>query len=293
MDYRQSRHAIDPQTPNCPLPKVSVIIPSLHGPDPALLESLKRQTAQPDEVEVVLGVRPNGRARNVGVAHTRGERLVFIDDDAVLAHEDVIARMLPLLDDPTVGVVGASRLVHPDAPKFQQRVAKQVARINNPVVKKALETNPHPPYRATEVTTTCAAMRRAVFEETGGFSETLIRGVDTEFFLRVRKLGYRFILAPQAWTWHPAPATLKKLLRKHFLYGLGHAQTTQLHPEMTRRLERYPLPYLFLRTLMLPLHAFLPYSFGDPRMRLTFAPLKALASYASAVGYVYGKLVSR
>jgi hypothetical protein len=63
-----------------------------------------------------------------------------------------------------------------------------------------------------------------------------------------------------------------------------------LHTGVTRRLERYPILYLMLRTLGLPLHAFLPYSFGDPRIRLTFAPLKALASYASAIGYIYGRL---
>lgn len=290
MDQKQPNRDVNTQAKRRVASQVSVIIPSLHGPSPALLESLERQTVRFDEVEVVLGVHPNGRARNVGVARTSGGRLVFIDDDAVLAHKDVIARMLPFLDDPTVGVVGASRLVPPDAPKFQQRVGRQVARINNPVVNKPLETNPDPPYRATEVTTTCAAMRYAVFEEVGGFSETLIRGVDTEFFLRVHHLGYRFILAPQAWTWHPAPSTLGKLLRKHFLYGVGHAQNTRLHPQMMRRLERYPLLYLLLRTLMLPLHAFFPYSFGDPRIRLTYAPLKALASYASAVGYIYERL---
>ncbi len=274
-------------------PSLSVVIPSLHGVPPALLESIKAQTVQPDEVEVVVGVRPNGRARNVGVARTNGERLLFIDDDAVLAHEHVIERMLPFLDDPTVGVVGASRLVPPNAPRFQQWVARQVARINNPVVHEPLETNPDPPLRLTQVTTTCAAMRREVFDEVGGFSEVLIRGVDPEFFFRVRQQGYRFILAPDAWTWHPAPANLRKLIRKHFLYGLGHAQTLDLHPEMARYLERYPLPYFLLRTLLLPAQLFLTYSFGDPRLRLTFAPLKAVASYASAVGFFYGRVLHR
>ena len=269
---------------------LSIVIPSLHGVPQALLDSIKSQTVTTDEIEVVVGVSPNGRARNVGVTHTTGDILLFIDDDAVLAHDRVIETMIPFLEDGGIGVVGASRLVPPDAPSFQQRVARQVARINNPVVHRPLETNPDPPLYSTQVTTTCAAMRREVFEQVGGFSDVLIRSVDPEFFHRVRKLGYSFILAPDTWVWHPAPSTLGKLLRKHFLYGLGHAQATRIHPELARGPERYPIPYFVLRTLFAPVQAFLSYSFGDPRFRFTFAPLKATASYASAAGYFYGCL---
>ena len=42
------------------------------------------QTLQPDEVEIVRAVRPNGRARNLGVARSQAPILVFVDDDAVL-----------------------------------------------------------------------------------------------------------------------------------------------------------------------------------------------------------------
>lgn len=276
---------------NIPL-SISVVIPSLHGAPQALLDSIYSQTISPTEIEVVVGVRPNGRARNVGVARTNGSLLFFIDDDAVLAHDRVIERMLPFLRDPSVGVVGASRLVPTEAPRFQQRVARQVARIDNPVVHKPLETNPDPPLYSTQVTTTCAAMRRAVFEQVGGFSESLVRSVDPELFHRVRKLGYRFILAPDAWTWHPAPSTLWKLLKKHFLYGFGHAQATRIHPELARGPERYPLPYFALRTILAPFQVFISYSFGDPSLRLTFAPLKALSSYASAIGYFCGRVTT-
>ncbi len=271
---------------------LSVIIPSLRGVPQELLHSIEGQSLVPGETEIVVGVSPNGRARNVGVARTTGSVLFFIDDDAVLAHSRVIETMVSLLEDPEVGVVGASRLVPPESSPFQQRVARQVARINNPVVHVPLETNPDPPLYSTQVTTTCAAMRREVFERAGGFSEVLVRSVDPEFFHRVRALGYRFFLAPDVWAWHPAPPTLRKLVIKHFNYGLGHAQAAHIHPELARGPERYPLPYFILRTLLAPLQIFTSYSFGDPDFRLTFAPLKAVASYASAVGYVYGCLAN-
>jgi hypothetical protein len=201
-----------------------VIIPSLDGDVAPLLASIHRQTRRPAEIEVVRGVRPNGRARNVGVSRTSAPLLVFVDDDAVLGDQRVIERLVaPLLDDPSIGVSGASKLLPPGAPWFQRWVAREVPRIVHPIVDQPLESNPDPPSFYCEITTTCCAMRREVFDAAGGFDERLIRGVDTEFFVRVRRMGdgglgmgdwgaltiphtpypipyYRFLLVPHTWT---------------------------------------------------------------------------------------------
>jgi hypothetical protein len=298
---------------------VALIIPSLDGDVERLLDSVRRQTLQPAEIAVVRGVRPNGRARNQGVARTRASLLVFVDDDAVLGDEHTIANLVaPLLDDPTIGVTGASKLLPLDAPLFQRWAAREVPRIVHPVVERPLETNPDPPSFYCEITTTCCAMRRTVFEQAGGFDETLVRGVDTEFFVRLRRVGvwglgsgvgeqevivahpkpqtpdprYRFILVPHTWTYHPAPASLRALLRKQFLYGFGHAQEVRRDPTRSRgrtlRTPLHALAFLAFRTAIVLPNVFLPYSFAAPSWRPGFKPLKALASYASALGYVWG-----
>lgn len=275
-------------------PYVSVVIPSLDGRVDALRASIARQTLQPDEVEVAVGIRPNGKARNVGVSRTTGDILVFIDDDAVLGRDDSLANLVqPLLADPTIGVTGASKLLPPDADAFQRQVAREVPRIEHAVVSGPVETNPPlGRHGYIDITTTCCAIRRAVFDEVGGFDNELVRGVDTEFFYRVRRLGYRFILVPQTWVYHPAPPTLYALLRKHFLYGVGHAQEVQRDPTRAGgRSLRTPLHaagYLGFRTLILLPNVFLPYSYSAPSWRPGFKPLKALTSYAAALGYVYG-----
>lgn len=272
---------------------ISVIVPSLTGDIDALRASIAEQTVQPQQVEVVVNVRPNGRARNQGVAQTTGDILVFVDDDAVLGTSTVVQNLVrPLLEDPTIGVTGASKLLPPDAPPWQKRVAREVPRIEHPVVHKPLETNPDPPSYYCEITTTCCAMRRTVFEQAGAFHETLLRGVDTEFFVRVRRLGYRLILVPETWTYHPAPATLKALLTKHFYYGMGHAQEVRHDPTRARgRSLHTPLhaaAFLAFRTAILLPNVFLPYSFAAPSWRPGFKPIKALTSYVGALGYVWG-----
>jgi hypothetical protein len=103
---------------------------------------------------------------------------------------------------------------------------------------------------------------------------------------------YRFILVPNTWTYHPAPATLRALLRKQFLYGYGHAQEVQRDPARARgRMLDSTLrmaTFLLFRTAILVPNIFLPFSFAAPSWRPGFKPLKALASYASALGYAWG-----
>jgi cellulose synthase/poly-beta-1,6-N-acetylglucosamine synthase-like glycosyltransferase len=276
-----------------PEPKIALIIPSLDGRVDELRASIDRQNLSPHEVEVVVNVRPNGRARNVGVARSSGDILVFVDDDAVLGSDDMLEKLVaPLRDDASIGVTGTSKLLPPDASAWQRYVAREVPRIEHAVVTQPLETNPDPPSYYCEITTTCCAMRRAVFEQAGGFSETLVRGVDTEFFVRVRQRGYRFVLVPHAWVYHPAPPTLRALLRKHFLYGVGHAQEVRGDPSRARgRYLHTPLhaaAYLAFRSAVLVPNIFLPYSFAAPSWKPGFKPLKAITSYVGAVGYVWG-----
>ncbi|MEN9933470.1 MAG: hypothetical protein RLZZ387_49 [Chloroflexota bacterium] len=284
-------------------PQVAVIIPSLEGEPAELTAVLNRQTLPPAEIAVIREVRPNGLARNQGVAQTTAPLLVFIDDDALPGADDLIERLVaPLQSDPSIGVTGASKLLPPDAPWFQRWAAREVPRITHPVVTAPLETNPDPPSFYCEITTTCCAMRREVFEQAGGFDPTLVRGVDTEFFVRVRRATtggrpYRFILAPRTWTYHPAPATLRALLRKQFLYGYGHAQEVRRDPSRSRgrtlRTRAHAAAFLLFRTAIVLPNIFLPYSFAAPSWRPGFKPLKALASYAAALGYVYGWYADR
>jgi hypothetical protein len=100
------------------------------------------------------------------------------------------------------------------------------------------------------------------------------------------------VLVPHTWTYHPAPATLRALLRKQFLYGYGHAQEVRRDPTRARgRALRTPLhtaAFLLFRSIILLPNIFLPYSFAAPSWQPGFKPLKALASYASALGYVWG-----
>ena len=281
-------------------PRIAAIIPCLSATVPApVLTAIHSQTRHVDELIVVRGVSPNGRARNQGVAQSSAEWLLFVDDDAVLGHPELIDRLFAAAQQSGVIIAGSARILPLDAPPFQRAVANQVARIVHPVVTHDTITNPDPPSFYCDITTTCCMMSRAWFDAVGGFDDNLSRGVDSEFFVRARRIATRgrsagnLLLVANTWVYHPAPATLTALWRKHVAYGIGHAQEVRRDPTRTRGGDFFHTPihaalWIFFRTIIIPLHTIIPYSYGAPQWRIGWYPLKALASYASAVGYVIG-----
>lgn len=209
-------------------PTISVIIPSGDASRDRNLELLRQdlqsQSLQPNEIEIVRGVSPNGRARNMGVERTTGEILVFLDDDVRLGTPHILRDFVHYLQaDPRLGIVGTSQLLPPDASPFQRICARQIPRSQSPIVHELTDSD--------MVTTACCAMRRAVLDEVGGFHDRILRGVDPELRHRVRQAGYRIAVIPNAWHYHPMPATLRQLLRMAWRNGAASAYARRHFPD--------------------------------------------------------------
>jgi glycosyltransferase involved in cell wall biosynthesis len=207
---------------------VSIVIPSGDNSRSRnldlLVADLKAQTLLPSEIEIVRGVSPNGRARNVGVEKTTGEILVFLDDDVRLGSSGILRSFVDhLLEEPMLGMVGTSQRLPPDSTHFQRRCASQISRSESPVVGTLTDSD--------MVTTQCCAMRRAVLKEVGGFHDQIIRGVDPELRHRLRQAGYRIAVIPEAWHYHPMPRSLPVLLRMAWRNGAASAYARTHFPE--------------------------------------------------------------
>src|SRR5690348_11398356 len=98
------------------MPEVSIIIPSWTGKVGRVMQSITAQTYTNYSVEVVKGVGPAARARNVGVSRTSGELLLFIDDDAYFGHSRVLEELVALLEaHPEIAAAGTSKVLPDDA----------------------------------------------------------------------------------------------------------------------------------------------------------------------------------
>lgn len=270
-------------------PRVSVIIPSWDGYRdgcvPRLLASVERQTFQDFETIIIKGVSPQGKAINQGAEQARGELLLILDDDSMLADEHVFARIVETMDsDPYIGMAGASIVVFPDSNAFQKKAALQFPRFHTPVVDTVTDSD--------FACHGCCAIPRHVFDAVGREREDILRGLDPDLRVRLRNAGYRVVLAPGAAIYHPLPPNWKKLLRVFFRNGFGSAYAYKYQRDCV-----YETHESLNDTTFQP-KTTLPYRIARFPARL----LKAIATgrlmrfgaYCSyALGYVWGLLAAK
>lgn len=210
-------------------PLVSVIIPSLdgyrEGNMPKLLEDLNKQTFQDFDVIIVKGESPCARAHNVGVQNASGEIIVFFDDDITLGNNRIIDNLIkPIIKDGSIGISGASQLIPPDANRFQKKCAKEFNRFEFPIVSEMVESD--------MATHAAMAIRKKVFMEVGQENENLIYGDDPDLRYRVRQAGYKIVVIPDTWIYHPPPKNLSSFVRIAFQRGKGAAHDFWYHPDL-------------------------------------------------------------
>ena len=207
---------------------VSVIIPSLdgyrEGNIPKLVEDLNKQTFQDFELIIVKGVSPTSRAHNVGVQQSSAEIIVFFDDDIILGNNRIIDNLIkPVIKDKSIGISGASQLIPPDANRFQKKCSKEFNRSEFPIVSEMVESD--------MATHAAMAIRKEVFIKIGQENENLIYGDDPDLRYRIRQTGYKIVIVPDTWIYHPPPKNLNSFLRTAFGRGKGAAHDFWYYPD--------------------------------------------------------------
>jgi GT2 family glycosyltransferase len=146
-------------------------------------------------------------ARNYGACNSRGERLVF-SDAHVTVPWDWIDRLLPSLSRPEVGAVSPAISI-----MRKEEVKGYGLRWRDPALNvEWLPRRGREPYSVPILPGGFLAMRRDVFERTGGWDEGLrVWGMnDAELSFRLWTLGYECLLAPTVAVAH--------LFRKSHIY---------------------------------------------------------------------------
>jgi len=148
------------------------------------------------------------KINNYAVRHATGSYLLFLNNDTEVITPDWIEAMLEQAQRPSVGVVGA-KLLYEDGTVQHGGVIIGLGSVAGHSHK--FQPGDAPGYFGTlqtvnnfsAVTGACLMVRRALFEEVGGFDEQLaIAFNDVDLCLRIQAAGYFNVYVPHAELYH-------------------------------------------------------------------------------------------
>jgi len=209
-------------------PTLSVIIPTLDGHRQGyfqnLLKQVDRQSFRDLETIIIKGDRRQGRAINKGASLARGKYILTLDDDTVLGHQDLFAKLVKALEDnPQIGMAGVPNVVPEEASWVVKHAMLEIPRRSSPMVRVTT--------RSDMAEHACLIMRKDVFSRVGGENELIPRGLDPYLRQTFREAGYDVVVIPDVYIHHLPPETFRKLVRQFFRNGKAAAYVNKFYPQ--------------------------------------------------------------
>lgn len=168
----------------------------------------------------------HGGTRGRAASETDADVFVMMTQDAVPADEYLLERLLLPLADERVAVSYARQLAKEDAGEIEKYT--RVFNYPQESVIKAKEDIPVLGIKTFFCSDVCAAYKRSVYEELGGFVKKAIFNEDMVFAAKAVKAGYRIAYAADAQVYHSHNYTGAEQFRRNFDLGVSQA----CHPEV-------------------------------------------------------------
>ena len=97
------------------------------------------------------------------------------------------------------------------------------------------------------------AYKRSVIETAGGYDEEMVRNQDDEYNFRLRKMGFKLLLASDVRSRYHSRATVQKMISQFAQYGFWKVRVLQKHPRQMSL--RHFIPSVFVISLLVSLIA--------------------------------------
>jgi GT2 family glycosyltransferase len=170
-------------------------------------------------------------ARNRGAVCGTAPWLVFLDAD-VLAPPDLLDRYFAPVPAERVGVLAGAVV---DEPAPEGHPAERYAWLKSSMSQEV--TLAHDDWGFAQ--TANAAVRRAAFEQVGGFEEGVRSGGDADLCFRIRAAGWTLERREDAAVVHRNRATIRRMLAQRARHGAGAAWLARRWPGALPR-RRWP-----------------------------------------------------
>lgn len=223
--------------------KISVIIPTLNAGKelPCLLAALQKQKRRIDEIIVVDSASldetveickknslvkllqierkdfDHGKTRDMAFKESIGDIVIFMTQDAIPANSGLIDRLVAPLEEGKAVLSTARQLPKKDASRMEQLVRafnypeKSHIRSKNDIQRMGIKT-----FFCSDV---CAAYKREIYFELGGFDYPIKTNEDMFFAAKVINSGYRIAYVADALVYHSHNFTLKEQYKRNYIQG--------------------------------------------------------------------------
>lgn len=234
-------------------PRYTIIIPVARfaEAEPSLARLRQVAPAAGMQILVALGTHP-ARQRNAALARSRGEIIVFLDNDCAIgtSYWDELERDFAQAG---VEVVGGPALLRPEA-RGPERIFHTL--LTHPLVVGPVRSRyaARGAFRATSQTELILCnltARRAVFEKIGHLPIELYPNEENEWLDRAQAAGIGIYYDPKLQVFRPQRATWGEMARMLVRYGIGRTKQLQVSGGHFTAHQLAPL------VLLLPLAALL------------------------------------
>lgn len=203
--------------------KFSLIIPVAPWRDAEIVNSIKELDFPKNNYEIIIqkGKNPSDN-RNIGVKKSKGEILVFLDDDAIIS-KDYLKKLSKFLKKyPKIDIIGGPQLT-PKDDRFFAKISGIALmsnfgafKVNKRYKKGELNFNAG----ETELTSANLCVKKKVFEKIDGFNINMYPGEDPEFIFRAKNFGFKVAYNPEMIIYHRRRPNLLSFFGQFFKYGL-------------------------------------------------------------------------
>lgn len=255
------------------VPKYSIIIPVYNRPEEVreLLLSLTRQTINNFEIIIIEDgssvccddvvdefrdrllieyvIKPNsgpGPSRNIGFARARGSYLVVFDSDCIIPPHYFEA-VEKALEEGAFDAWGGPDKGHKDFTLLQQAMGYTMSSVlTTGGIRGGKNSAGSFQPRSFNM-----GISKEVFRQTGGFKfERLAE--DIELSIRMKKMGFRVALIPDAFVFHKRRTTLGQFFNQVHNFGRGRVLVGKAHPGAIKITHWFPTVFSFGLVGVLP-----------------------------------------
>lgn len=238
-------------------------------------ELARRYAQTTEQIRVLTYTQPfnYSTVNNLAAHEATSDLLLFLNDDTEIIDSEWLTEMVRWASLPQIGVVGAKLLTNQHRIQHAGVVVGMDGFAGHPF--SGIGEGAQTIYGSVEwyrnfsaVTGACLMVRRALFEQIGGFDEQLaLCGNDVELCLRIRAQGFQVFYTPFARLLHLENATrgkdIARIPKLDFLYSYQHYRPLLAHgdpffnpnlslwspvPNLRRRGDQTPL--IFVQTFL-------------------------------------------